>query len=155
MDDFAIYDTPIGRCRIESLCGEITALSFDAESSQVGQRSELSDMLYAQLMEYLRGERQEFDIPLNIDHLPPFTRRVLEELRSIPYGERRSYRDIAISIGSPRSSRAVGMACSRNPIAIIIPCHRDIASSGDLRGYAWGVDRKRHLLSLERFYVKI
>lgn len=103
---------------------------------------------HEQLDAYFAGELHVFDVPLHAAGTP-FQREVWAALRTIPYGEVRSYRQIAEQIGRPTASRAVGAANARNPISVIVPCHRVIGSSGLLTGYAWGVDRKRALLDLE------
>ncbi len=102
-----------------------------------------------QLQEYFGGERREFDLPLD-PQVTEFQGRVLAALRAIPYGETRSYRDIAVAVGNPRAVRAVGGANAANPLPIVIPCHRVIGSGGDLTGFGGGMDAKRYLLDLER-----
>lgn len=101
-----------------------------------------------QLDEYFRGERETFDLPLNPEGTP-FQRKVWAALAAIPFGEVRTYRDIAEEIGRPTAYRAVGLANGRNPISIIVPCHRVIGASGALTGYGGGVERKQTLLDLE------
>jgi methylated-DNA-[protein]-cysteine S-methyltransferase len=101
-----------------------------------------------QLSQYFAGERLDFDVPLAIAGTP-FQRRVWRALREIPYGETTSYGEIARRLGRPSASRAVGLANGRNPIAVIIPCHRVIGSDGSLTGYGGGLERKRLLLELE------
>lgn len=101
-----------------------------------------------QLTEYFAGERKDFDLPLSL-HGTEFQLRVLEELKTIPYGETTSYGDIAKRIGRPKAVRAVGAANGRNPIPIIVPCHRVIGSSGHLTGFGGGLDTKTALLRLE------
>ncbi len=101
-----------------------------------------------QLTEYFSGERKDFDLPLSL-HGTEFQLRVLEELKTIPYGETTSYGDIAKRIGRPKAVRAVGAANGRNPIPIIVPCHRVIGSSGHLTGFGGGLDTKTALLRLE------
>ena len=101
-----------------------------------------------QLDEYFAGERRDFDLPLHLTGTD-FQVRVLEELQRIPYGETTSYGAIAKRIGKPGAMRAVGAANGRNPIPIIIPCHRVIGSSGDLTGFGGGLDTKAELLRLE------
>jgi methylated-DNA-[protein]-cysteine S-methyltransferase len=101
-----------------------------------------------QLGQYFAGGRTEFDLPLAAAGTP-FQDRVWQALRRIPYGRTASYGDIARGIGHPSASRAVGMANGRNPISIIVPCHRVIGTGGRLTGYAGGVERKRFLLELE------
>jgi methylated-DNA-[protein]-cysteine S-methyltransferase len=101
-----------------------------------------------QLEQYFRGERREFDLPLKLDG-NSFELSVWGALREIPYGETVSYGHIARGIGHPDAPRAVGAANGRNPVAIIVPCHRVIGANGNLTGYGGGLDRKRFLLDLE------
>lgn len=101
-----------------------------------------------QLGEYFAGTRKEFELPLHLSGTD-FQVQVLEELQKIPYGETASYGDIAKRIGRPKAMRAVGAANGRNPIPIVIPCHRVIGSSGDLTGFGGGLDTKEALLRLE------
>jgi len=101
-----------------------------------------------QLLEYFAGTRQEFDLPLHLSGTD-FQVSVLEELLRIPYGETVSYGDIAKRIGRPKAVRAVGAANGRNPLPVIVPCHRVIGSSGDLTGFGGGLDTKEALLRLE------
>lgn len=101
-----------------------------------------------QLEEYLAGHRRQFDLPLDLRGTE-FQKRCWQELLKIPYGETRSYADIARAIGNPAAVRAVGLANGQNPIAIIVPCHRVIGSDGSLTGYGGGLETKRKLLELE------
>ncbi len=102
-----------------------------------------------QLGEYFRGERQEFDIELDMVGTD-FQRTVWAALQTIPYGETRSYGEIAAQIGTPGASRAVGLANGHNPISIIVPCHRVIGANGNLTGYGGGLERKKLLLGMEK-----
>ena len=102
----------------------------------------------AQLEEYFEGRRTDFDLPLAYGGTP-FQRAVWAALREIPYGQTISYAELAERIGRPTASRAVGLANGKNPISIIVPCHRVIGSGGDLTGYGGGLERKRHLLDFE------
>lgn len=102
-----------------------------------------------QLEQYFAGDRTEFDLPL-APAGTPFQLSVWDALRRIPYGETRSYSEIAAAIGRPSATRAVGAANGRNPIAVIVPCHRVIGADGSLTGFGGGVERKRLLLDLER-----
>jgi methylated-DNA-[protein]-cysteine S-methyltransferase len=102
-----------------------------------------------QLEDYFRGDRQAFDLPLAPSGTA-FQQQVWQRLRQIPFGQTWSYGELAQAIGQPSASRAVGAANGRNPISIIVPCHRVIASNGKLTGYAGGVDRKQWLLEHER-----
>jgi len=101
-----------------------------------------------QINEYLSGRRMEFDLDLKYDG-SDFRSRVMEELNRIPYGETRTYRQIAEAIGYPNSMRAVGTACAENPLPILVPCHRVVPSSGGYGNYSGGVSMKRRLLNLE------
>jgi methylated-DNA-[protein]-cysteine S-methyltransferase len=103
----------------------------------------------AQLREYFAGKRVAFQTPLELDGTP-FERRVWHALTEIPYGETVSYGEIAKRVGQPSAARAVGLANGRNPIAVIVPCHRVIGANGTLTGYGGGLERKRLLLELER-----
>lgn len=102
----------------------------------------------AQLEEYFAGARQEFDVPLAL-HGTEFEQRVWRHLRSIPYGETRSYGELARRLGDPALARAVGVANARNPVAVIVPCHRVVGADGSLTGFGGGLERKRALLDLE------
>lgn len=105
-----------------------------------------------QLTEYFKGNLREFSVPIR-PHGTVFQQRVWEELRRIPYGETRSYKEIAIALGNPKAMRAVGGANNRNPIIIINPCHRVIGKRGDLTGYALGLSVKQYLLELEGYNI--
>lgn len=105
-----------------------------------------------QLKEYFKGKRTKFEIPLNPKGTE-FMKKVWKELLKIPYGEVRTYKEIAEKVGNSKASRAVGMANNKNPIPIIIPCHRVIGSNNKLVGYALGLDMKKYLLDLERKVV--
>lgn len=102
----------------------------------------------SQLEAYFAGELKDFDLPLHLAGTP-FQRSVWDQLRLIPYGETRTYGDLAEALGNPGASRAVGLANGRNPIGIIVPCHRVIGSTGGLTGYGGGIDRKKRLLAFE------
>ncbi|SPB14920.1 methylated-DNA--protein-cysteine methyltransferase [Caballeronia novacaledonica] len=117
--------------------------------SDAPPRSRVIGEAREQIGEYFSGARQEFSIALKLDGTA-FQRQVWDALRQIPFGEAWTYGDLARRLGLPAgASRAVGGANGRNPIAIIVPCHRVIGGDGELTGYAGGVDRKRHLLTLE------
>jgi methylated-DNA-[protein]-cysteine S-methyltransferase len=102
-----------------------------------------------QIVEYLSGKRKQFTVPIML-HGTEFQLAVWKALQSIPYGETRSYKEIAALIGRPKALRAVGMANNRNPVSIIVPCHRVIGSDGSLTGYGGGLPLKQHLLELEQ-----
>lgn len=108
---------------------------------------------FEQLELYLNGQLQEFNLPLLLEGTP-FMKSVWQKLLDVPYGQTVSYKYIAIAVGNPKGARAVGLANNRNPIPIIIPCHRIIGSNGDLVGYGGGLDMKIKLLSLEGYRGK-
>lgn len=113
------------------------------------QASAVLDKTEKQITEYLNDQRQQFDMPLELEGTE-FQRKVWAELQKIPYGQTRSYKDIAKSLKDPNASRAVGTANGRNPISLIVPCHREISSDGTMGGYAGGLPIKEMLLSLEK-----
>ncbi|MFE6158720.1 methylated-DNA--[protein]-cysteine S-methyltransferase [Streptomyces sp. NPDC056486] len=102
----------------------------------------------SQLEAYFTGELTEFDLPMRLDGTP-FQRTVWQQLQLIPYGETRTYGELATALGKPNASRAVGLANGKNPIGVIVPCHRVIGAGGSLTGYGGGLDRKQRLLAFE------
>jgi methylated-DNA-[protein]-cysteine S-methyltransferase len=115
-------------------------------------RSPLDDVR-RELDEYFEGTRHEFDLPLDL-RVAPFHADVLAELARVPYGRTETYGSLAAKVGRPRAARAVGTVMNRNPIPIVLPCHRVVGASGALVGYAGGLDRKRTLLELEGSLLK-
>jgi methylated-DNA-[protein]-cysteine S-methyltransferase len=145
------YDSPIGRLMICENGSSITHVLFEGSPLPEGYTIEESPVLIEaaqQLDEYFKGRRRKFDLSLN----PAGTelmKKVWASLLKIPYGQRRSYKDIAESIGKNKAYRAVGMANNRNPIPIFIPCHRVVGADGSLVGYGGGLEIKTFLLNLE------
>ncbi len=152
----AIFDSPLGAISVVAGDGGLEHIHFDAGDSpfapppgaRAGRNAHL-DAAERELAEYFAGTRRKFDVPLAAAGTA-FQRRVWRALLDIPYGSTDSYGAIAQRIGRPRASRAVGAANGRNPLPIIVPCHRVIAASGSLGGYTGGVWLKRALLDLER-----
>jgi methylated-DNA-[protein]-cysteine S-methyltransferase len=152
MKNMSYFQTSIGLIGIAEEDDMITNLWFQIErkpNDAVENRTDLLIEASTQLTEYLSGKRSMFSLPL-APVGTPFMFKVWESLRAIPYGQTRSYGEIAKSIGAPGASRAVGMANNRNPISIFIPCHRVIGSNGKLVGYLGGLDLKERLLELEK-----
>ena len=153
MGNVFYYQTELGTIGIAESNEKITHLFFDGEKFNENgyEKSESSVLKKAgkQLREYFQGERKDFDLPL-APVGTEFMLRVWKALQTIPYGETRSYRQIAELAGNGKACRAVGMANNRNPISIIIPCHRVIGANGDLIGYGGGLDKKVFLLDLEK-----
>lgn len=152
------YGLPIGEVTLVCENGEITELLFGRvvpdhveERGLPEDRLPILDEAYKQLQEYFMGERKAFDLPLHSEGTE-FQEQVWAALKTIPYGETRSYKEIAVQIGNEKASRAVGMANNRNPLAIFVPCHRVVGADGGLVGYAGGMDIKTQLLELEKKY---
>lgn len=145
--------TPIGSLTFNENNGALTHLSFSS-SPKLPDGAELKEtplikQAIAQMEEYFAGRRRQFDLPL-APCGTPFQQKVWAALQTIPYGETVSYQEIARQVGNPLGCRAVGMANNKNPIAIIIPCHRVVGKSGKLVGYAGGLNIKEYLLNLEK-----
>lgn len=146
----ALLDSPLGPLYVESSEKGIRALRFAVQERAAGGGGKFLNEARRQLEEYWAGKRREFDLPLDLEGTA-FQLRVWRALASVPFGETRRYADVARAIGAPRAMRAVGHAVGRNPVWIVIPCHRIIGSDGGLHGYAGGLDRKRRLLEHEKY----
>lgn len=149
------FKTNIGIIQITEEDGKIIRLSLLKDAADtaafadgMGEETPVLNKARKQILEFFDGKRKCFDLPLNPKGTE-FQKNVWNALLQIPYGEVKSYKDIACMIGNPKGCRAVGMANNRNPIPIIIPCHRVIGSNGSLVGYAYGLDIKEKLLALE------
>lgn len=150
MKEFAIYRIHDVFFKMEYEDDAIISLKrVDDEISNFGMVTELTDEVAKQLSEYFDGGRKLFDFPFRLEGTE-FQKKVWNALLEIPYGEIRTYKEIAVAIGNPNGSRAVGMANNKNPIHIVVPCHRVIGSNGKLVGYAGGLDMKRKLLEMEK-----
>ena len=160
---FVTLSTPLGRllvaatdrgvCRV--MLGDSAAKleadlrgEFDAADVREDQSGKLEGYVEA-ILSYLDGTEPHLDLPLDI-RATAFQRRVWQELRQIPFGETRTYAEVAKAIGQPQATRAVARACATNPTALVIPCHRVVRGDGELGGYRWGVERKKALLEKER-----
>ncbi len=144
-------DSPVGPLVLTSDGTSLTRLLFDArpEPTWSTERCAVLDRATRQLAEYFAGERTSFDLPL-APVGTPFQLTTWSALRDIPYAETINYGQLALRVGNAKASRAVGLANGRNPISIVVPCHRVIGANGSLTGYGGGLDRKRLLLDLER-----
>ncbi|MCI8384491.1 MAG: methylated-DNA--[protein]-cysteine S-methyltransferase [Clostridia bacterium] len=143
--------TKIGNIQIIEEESQIIEIKINAKLEEKAMEKNTPNLekTAKQLIEYLEGNRKKFDVPFNPKGTK-FMQQVWTALQEIPYGEVRSYSEIAKRIGNPKSARAVGMANHRNPIPIIIPCHRVIEANGKLGGYALGIENKEFLLQLEK-----
>jgi len=153
----SIVESPVGYWIVSSNDTKIDAVSFLGQEVGLQNRMESNTTRKAvtQLQEYFRGERSAFDLALGTSTYSDFYREVWDKLLAIPYGSATSYQKIANALENPKAVRAVGMANGKNPIAIIIPCHRVIGSDNSLTGYAYGIGVKKWLLELEGYLPKV
>ncbi|MEU9388057.1 methylated-DNA--[protein]-cysteine S-methyltransferase [Streptomyces sp. NPDC048279] len=155
MKNHTVTDSPYGPLTLVAEDGTLCGLYMEDQRHRPPEENfgARDDDLFAeaeeQLTAYFAGELKEFTVELRLNGTP-FQRSVWEQLRLIPYGQTRSYGELADALGNPRASRAVGLANGKNPIGIIVPCHRVIGANGGLTGYGGGLPRKRRLLALER-----
>lgn len=158
MNYFDYYSSPFSSLLLVEKNNAIICISLEKDRDAVpyenGSREATPVMIAAkkQLAEYFNGTRQEFDLPLAPEGTP-FQRKVWSALCTIPYGETKSYKEIAVQVENPKGSRAIGMANNKNPIMIVVPCHRVIGANGSLTGYAGGLDVKQWLLAHEQKFV--
>lgn len=142
------YQTKIGPITIHESNNKITKILINEKNSVNTEESNLTKQTIKEINEYLDHKRTDFTIPLDpqgTDHQI----KVWNELKKIPYSETRTYKELATSLGNPNASRAIGSACGKNPIMIIVPCHRVIGTNGKLTGYAGGIGVKEKLIDLE------
>lgn len=174
---YSYIDSPIGTLKVEECKNAITALHIcmnEEDKTEVDiNGTDKIDIKYGvgkihttynetallqeakeQLEEYFDGKRREFDLPISL-HGTDFQKKVWNVLRSIPYGETLSYGEVALRIGNPKASRAVGGANNKNPVMIIVPCHRVIGADGSLTGFGGGLPAKEYLLALEKGNFKM
>lgn len=150
MEKVFFYDTPVGKLCIGEEDDSITRVTWSKVPQEyIQEETELILNCKIQLEEYFAGNRKQFDLPL-APKGTDFRKRVWKALTDIPYGETRTYGEIAAAVGSPKAARAVGMANNKNPIGIIVPCHRVVGADGKLVGYAGGMEKKEWLLNLEQ-----
>lgn len=145
------YDSPIGRIEITGTPDAVTSISAGTcENCQDKGSSPAAKECMKQLKDYFEGKRTIFDFP-SAPHGTPFQEEVWKALSEIPYGQTRTYKEVANALGRPSSVRAVANAIGKNPLLIVVPCHRVIGSNGSLTGFAAGIDRKEWLLNKEGF----
>jgi methylated-DNA-[protein]-cysteine S-methyltransferase len=156
---YAVVESPVGPLTLVAVDGALAGLYMDEQRHRpppevFGEPADDPQGLpfgeaARQLREYFDGERTAFDLPLALDGTE-FQRRVWAQLRAIPYGQTVSYGQLADRLGQPSASRAVGLANGKNPVSIVVPCHRVVGTDGGLTGYGGGIERKRYLLDHER-----
>ena len=155
MRQHTVVDSPYGPLTLVATDGVLSGLYMTGQRHRPPEETfgQPDDTPFAEATEELRayfaGELKDFSVRLHL-HGTPFQRSVWEQLRRIPYGETRSYGELADALGNPKASRAVGLANGRNPLGIIVPCHRVVGANGGLTGYGGGLERKRRLLDFER-----
>jgi len=158
---YDLVDSPIGTLLVAATDRGLCRIAYDAEPEQELDRLARAfgvrvlrsalpiDPARRQLDEYFEGKRRRFELPVDVALLADFNRRVLQELARVPYGEVVTYGELAARAARPRAARAVGTVMNRNPLPIVLPCHRVIGANGKLVGYAGGIERKEALLRLE------
>jgi methylated-DNA-[protein]-cysteine S-methyltransferase len=158
---YDVADTPVGPLFVAVTDRGLCRISYDTDpdreldglartyGARVLRSARPIDPVKRELEEYFEGRRQEFDLPIDLRGRSDFTLAVLEQLARVPYGEVTTYGSLAARSGRPRAARAVGTIMNRNPIPIVLPCHRVVGSTGSLVGYGGGLERKRQLLDLE------
>jgi methylated-DNA-[protein]-cysteine S-methyltransferase len=158
---YDIADTPVGPLLVAVSDRGLCRISYDPEPERETEQlarmfgirilraARAIDPVKRELAEYFEGRRREFDLPVDLRGRSEFSRAVLEHLARVPYGEVTTYGSLAARSGRPRAARAVGTIMNRNPIPIVLPCHRVVGSTGSLVGYGGGLARKRQLLDLE------
>ena len=154
-----IFDTPFGRMAVTAtaqglvrvlLPTEAAALQVSGVAAEPDRAAEtLAARAEREILEYLAGRRRKFTVPVDLSEAPPFHAKVLRALARVSYGRKVTYGELAARVGRPRGARAVGQVMAHNPVPLVVPCHRVVASGGGLGGYGGGLDLKRRLLDLE------
>lgn len=148
---FVSLDTPLGKLGVFEQNEKIIRVSFSfCENDTKLQPSCVAQNAAEQLREYFIGKRKTFDLPISLVGVTPFRKEVYTQLMKVEYGKTVSYKDIATAISNPGAVRAVGGALNKNPLLIIVPCHRVVGADGSLTGFACGIDKKQFLLKLEK-----
>jgi methylated-DNA-[protein]-cysteine S-methyltransferase len=152
---------PIGWCHLAASGAGLVSIEFAHEGAQPGGAGDqarganeaaeaILDQAEQELQAYFAGDLREFSVALDLGAMPPFTQRVLDACRRVPYGQTVSYGELAVCVGSPGGARAVGQAMARNPLPLAIPCHRVVGRGGALTGFGGGLPLKASLLALEQ-----
>ena len=142
------FNSPIGIVRLTEEGGAITRIELTDAIDVSVMPTPLHHEAEQQILSFLEGKRRQLNFPIRMVGTP-FQQRVWRALQQIPYGATRTYGEIASKIDHPKACRAVGMACNKNPLLFIVPCHRVVGTNGKLTGFAYGTDAKRYLLDLE------
>lgn len=145
---WSVIDSPIGDLTLAVDDVGLCRVHFGSSDRPIDTDPLLTET-QEQLKAYFAGELQEFTLPLSVPHGSDFERAVWTQMRRIPYGEMQTYGEVAKIVGDPGAARAVGVACNRNPLPIVVPCHRIVGAGGKMVGFGGGIPTKRHLLELE------
>ncbi len=149
MVTIAVYESKLGFIRIECEDNDVVSIKkLNETPAETSEKTAFTDMIFAEISEYFEGRRRTFSFNIKPKGTE-FQKKVWAALCDIPYGETRSYKQVATAIGNEKASRAVGMANNKNPIHIAVPCHRVIGAGGKLVGYAGGLEMKEFLLKME------
>lgn len=158
---YTIVDSPLGRLLVAATPRGLCAVSLGDDDAQLEHelraeypqaaitRDDGIDGSVEPIVAYLEGQTPSLDLPIDV-RATAFQRQVWQALQAIPYGETRTYLQIAVGLGNPKAVRAVGRACATNPVSLVVPCHRAVGSDGKLHGFRWGLGRKQALLDLEK-----
>lgn len=147
---WTVVDSPIGPLSVASDGVGVSGLRFGAVAPAGGSGADpVLSRAADELARYFEGTLTDFTVPVSVPGGSPFELAVWHEMTLIPYGGTRTYGSVAASVGDPTAARAVGVACNRNPVAVIVPCHRIVGAGGKLVGFGGGLPKKRHLLELE------
>lgn len=142
-------ETPIGTLQVTTQCHQVCGISVYEGKYAYSALTAWQQMIKNEIEGYFAGKVHEFSFQVSIEGTP-FQQRVWEELMRIPFGSTATYGEIAGRIGAPKAARAVGMACNRNPLLLVVPCHRVVGTGGKLTGFAVGIEKKKFLLELEK-----
>ena len=158
---YTIVDSPLGRLLVATTARGVCAVSLGDDDAHLERAlhatyarddivrdDQIGDSVDV-ILAYLKGQTSSVDLPLDV-RATPFQHQVWQALLAIPYGETRTYMQIADSVGNRKAVRAVGRACAMNPVSLVVPCHRVVGSDGTLHGFGWGLDRKQALLDMEK-----
>lgn len=152
--NYCYFDSPIGVLTLVEYDGALVGLRFGKKPEGENGETELIKTVKAELSEYFAGERKSFDFPIDFIAGTEFQRKAWKFLLTVPYGTSAAYGDVAAAAGNAKAVRAAGNAVGKNPIAIVVPCHRILAKGGALGGFTGGMEKKKFLLALEKITFK-
>jgi methylated-DNA-[protein]-cysteine S-methyltransferase len=145
----SFYNSPVGWLKIVGTKSQVDRIDYVPKKGKEERATDLTEVV-RELQEYFAGRRKIFDYSINRINGTEFQQKVWREMEKIPYGKTITYGELAAKVGNPKAARAIGGACNKNPIPIIVPCHRVVGANKSLTGYAGGIDTKKFLLNLEQ-----